>query len=87
MSVIDDTRKLLQDFVTPEFQSLKAELKSVEEKSKLRDDALSDKIDLKFDLLVAKIDGLSASLNLDRRVEAIERKGPTLHKRRLGSQG
>ncbi len=41
MSMIDDTRKLLQDFVTPEFQSLKAELKSVDAKSKLRDGALS----------------------------------------------
>jgi hypothetical protein len=74
MSVIDDTRKLLQDFVTPEFQSLKAELKSVEEKSKLRDDALSQKIDLKFDLLVEKIDRLAASLNLDRRLEAVEKR-------------
>ncbi len=60
MSLIDDTRKLLQDFVTPEFQSLKAELKSVAEKSKLRDDSLSEKIDLKFDLLVTKIDGLNS---------------------------
>jgi hypothetical protein len=58
--LIDDTRKLLQDFVTPEFQSLKAELKSVAEKSKLRDDSLSEKIDLKFDLLVTKIDGLNS---------------------------
>jgi len=74
MSVIDDTRKLLQDFVTPEFQSLKAELKSVEEKSKLRGDALSQKIDLKFDLLVEKIDRLAASLNLDRRLEAVEKR-------------
>ncbi len=74
MSMIDDTRKLLQDFVTPEFQSLKAELKSVDAKSKLRDGALSQKIDLKFDLLIEKIDGLTASLNLDRRLEAVEKK-------------
>jgi hypothetical protein len=42
--------------------------------ARLRDEALSQKIDIGFDLLVVKIDALEASLNLDRRLDAVEKK-------------
>ncbi len=44
MSVVDDTPKLLQNLITPDLQALKAELKSVDRESRLREEALSAKI-------------------------------------------
>jgi transcription initiation factor TFIIIB Brf1 subunit/transcription initiation factor TFIIB len=56
-------------------EALSAKIDNIDEKSTLRDEALSAKIDFKFDFLVSKIDSLAVALNLDRRVEAIERQG------------
>jgi hypothetical protein len=85
MSAIDDVRKVIQDLVAPELKSLHVELKRVDETSKLRDEALSDKMDikfealsdrmdLKFDLVMTKMEAIQASLLIDKRLEAIERK-------------
>ncbi len=45
MSVVDDVRKLLQDFVSPEVRALGVKIDAVESASKLRDENLSAKID------------------------------------------
>jgi hypothetical protein len=85
MSAIDDVRKVIQDLVAPEMKSLHIELKRVDETSKLRDealsakiDALSDKMDLKFDLVMARMganqEALLYAMGIDKRLEAIERK-------------
>jgi hypothetical protein len=85
MSAIDDVRKVIQDLVAPELKSLHVELKRVDETSKLRDEALSDKMDikfealsdrmdLKFDLVMTRMEAIQASLLIDKRLEAIERK-------------
>jgi hypothetical protein len=85
MSAIDDVRKVIQDLVAPELKSLHVELKRVDETSKLRDEALSDKMDikfealsdrmdLKFDLVMTKMEAIQAALLIDKRLEAIERK-------------
>jgi hypothetical protein len=44
MGTIDDIRKLLQDLVTPDLKAIHAQLKSIDESSKLRDDALTASI-------------------------------------------
>jgi outer membrane murein-binding lipoprotein Lpp len=63
MGAIDDVRKVFQDLVAPELKSLQVEIKSVEEASKLRDEALSAKIDNLSDKLTAKIDNLSNQMS------------------------
>jgi hypothetical protein len=78
MSVVEDLRKLLEDLVTPDLKELRASLKANDESSKLRDDALSAKIDNKFELLSALIVANHATvmnaLNLEKRIAAIEQK-------------
>ena len=103
MGAIEDVRKVIQDLVAPELKSLQAQMKGVNDTSKLRDEALSAKVDsidaaskLRDEALSAKIDNLSDkmdrkfelvmaemkanqamliyTLNIDKRVEAIERK-------------
>ncbi|MEO7030293.1 MAG: hypothetical protein ABI147_12925 [Acidobacteriaceae bacterium] len=85
MGMIEDVRKLLQDLVTPEFKSLQTQVKANDEASKLRDEALSAKMDMlaksvdsKFELVLNRMDAQHAmvinSLNIDKRVEVIERQ-------------
>ncbi|MDQ2924742.1 MAG: hypothetical protein M3R43_04195 [Acidobacteriota bacterium] len=85
MGMIEDIRKLLQDLVTPEFKSLQTQVKANDEASKLRDEALSAKMDMlaksvdsKFELVLNRMDAQHAmvinSLNIDKRVEVIERQ-------------
>ena len=78
MGMIDDIRKLLQDLISPEFKALQAQVKANDDASKQRDDALSAKMDRKFEMVIAKMDANHATilnaLNIDKRVEAIERQ-------------
>lgn len=55
MSVVDDLRKLLEDLVIPDLKAVRAEVKANAETSKLRDEALSTKIDSKVEPLSALI--------------------------------
>jgi hypothetical protein len=95
MGAIEDVRKVIQDLVAPELKSLHIEIQRVDETSRLRDEALSakidnvsEKIDRKFELVMAKMEAISAkmeanqayliySMNIEKRVEAIERKNDT----------
>ena len=78
MGMIDDIRKLLQDLISPEFKALQAQVKANDDASKQRDDALSAKMDRKFEMVIAKMDSNHApilnALNIDKRGEAIERQ-------------
>ena len=85
MGAIEDVRKVIQDLVAPELKSLQVQIKSVDETSKLRDEALSaqianlsEKMDLKFEHVLNEMKANQAmliyTLNLDNRVKDIERK-------------
>jgi len=85
MGAIEDVRKVIQDLVAPELKSLQVQIKAAEdaskfrdEASKLRDEALSEKIDRKFELVMAEMKANQAmliySMNIEKRVEVIERK-------------
>jgi hypothetical protein len=78
MGMIDDIRKLLQDLISPGFKALQTQVKANDDASKQRDDALSAKMDRKFEMVIAKMDANHATiiyaLNIDKRVEAIERQ-------------
>jgi ribosome maturation factor RimP len=64
MGAIDDVRKVIQDLVAPELKSLHVELKRVDETSKLRDEALSAKIDALSDKMDIKLEALSGKMDL-----------------------
>lgn len=76
MSVVEDLRKSLEGLVTPDIKALRTEIKSNESTSQLRDDALSAKIDNKFEMLSALIIANHATvmnaLSLEKRIAAIE---------------
>jgi hypothetical protein len=55
-------------------EALTDKIEAIANESKLRDESLSQKIDLKFDLVLVKLDNLGKLLELDRRMEAIERR-------------
>ncbi len=55
MSTVEDLRKSLEKLVIPDLQALKGAVEANEKASKLRDDALSEKIDQKFDVLAQRI--------------------------------
>lgn len=58
MSTVDDMRKVLQDFLAPELQEIKGELKVI--------GARLDGINQRFDDLIER-------LELNKRLEALER--------------
>jgi hypothetical protein len=85
MGAIEDVRKVIQDLIAPDLKAIQAQIKGAEEASHLRNDALSakidnlsEKMDRKFEIVFAKMEANHASiiyaLNIEKRVEAIERK-------------
>ncbi|MGD0792128.1 MAG: hypothetical protein ABR920_10190 [Terriglobales bacterium] len=90
MSVVEDMRKVLQDFLAPELRAVHARFEAVD----VRLDAIEEKMEARFDSVnirfaaiediatarhnetMAKIDGLKSSLELDKRVERLESRQP-----------
>jgi chromosome segregation ATPase len=73
LSVIDDLRKLLQDFIAPELRSINERIdnvndriKSLDEKVDYRFKSLEDKIDFRFDAVMKE-------LATDKRLDRLER--------------
>ena len=49
MSVIEDTRKVLQDFLAPELRELSARVDALEERMNARFDGFEKSVDARFD--------------------------------------
>jgi hypothetical protein len=62
MSVIDDLRKVLQDFIAPELRTINARLDNINDRFK----SLEEKMDLRFDAVMKE-------LATDKRIERLER--------------
>lgn len=62
MSTVDDVRKAIQDFLAPELAELKGELRAIRETQKLQ-----------FEALNQRFDDLIERMQLNRRIEALER--------------
>ncbi len=77
MSTVEDLRKSLEKLVIPDLQALKGAVEANEKASKLRDDALSEKIDQKFDLLAQRISELSEKVDL--KLERISTRMEAIH--------
>lgn len=72
MAVYDQVKKAPQDFLVPELQALKAEMKRLDEKIDARFDALRNE-------LLAEIKRLDATITaetrrVDERIESLERE-------------
>jgi hypothetical protein len=73
MGVIEDVRKVVQDLVTPDLKAQAALIHGNESNSKLRDEALSAKIDAQGAALTAKIDaqGETLAAKIDERYNSL----------------
>ena len=86
MSVIEDSRKVLQDFIAPELRAVDARLAAVEKRLDSferqvdqrfqqvdrRFDKMEQQIDRKFDLLLAEIHSLKTVHDLELRMAKYE---------------
>jgi len=77
MSVIDDTRKLLQDFLAPELRELTARVDALENRMNDRFDSIEKRTDARFDTLEKRID--SRFVALDDRTDAADRLSSERH--------
>lgn len=83
MSVIEDVRKVLQDFLAPELRAVHSRLDAIEENMDTRFDAIKSRFSAleevaaaRHNEILAKMDGLKSSLELDKRVERLESRQP-----------
>lgn len=76
MSVMEDTRKLLQDFLAPEVRELTARVESLEKRMDIRFDALEKRVDARADALEKQAEARAGSLEerTRARAEAVERR-------------
>jgi hypothetical protein len=82
MSIVEDVRKVLQDFLAPElrtanarFAALDACFSAVDEKLQAQSkitEVNHREIMTRIDAISDRIDGLKTSLDLDKRVERLE---------------
>ena len=68
MSVVDDMRKVLQDFLAPELRTITARLDGIEKVMAARFEA----VDAKLDAVYNEIHGISDKLDLDRHLTKLE---------------
>jgi hypothetical protein len=77
MSIIDDLRKVLQDFLAPEIRTINARLDGINS----RLDAINEKMDYRFKAFEEKMDlrfdAVMKELATDRRIERLERLADT----------
>jgi len=81
MSVIEDTRKLLQDFLAPELRELSARVDALEERMNARFDAAEKTMDARFKELDTRFKGI------DARVDSAERLGSERHAQTIQAIG
>ncbi len=77
MSVVEDVRQVIQDFLAPELRTITARLDSIEKVMTARFESVDTKfaaMDTKFDSLHKEIQGINDKLDLDRRLAKLEAK-------------
>jgi len=67
MSVIEDTRKLLQDFLAPELRELTARVEALEVKMDMRFDAMDDRQEARFKEVDARFGALGEQIEAGSR--------------------
>jgi hypothetical protein len=77
MSVIEDTRKVLQDFLAPELRSIHSKLDAVHELLGAQEkvmEARFHELTVLIQVTNDRIDGLKSALDLERRMERLENR-------------
>jgi hypothetical protein len=78
MSVIEDSRKLMQDFLAPEMRAISASLDALELRFGIVDKRF-DAVDHRFERVDQKLDGM------DRKFDDVERRAEKRHDEVLGA--
>jgi archaellum component FlaC len=79
MSVIEDTRKVMQDFLAPELRAISARLDAIELRFGVVDKSFDgvghrfEKVDQRFERVDQKLDGI------DRKFDDVERRAEKRH--------
>ena len=83
MSVIDDFRKVRQDFLAPELRAVNARLDATEKvmeahhrETLARLETEKTASDARHSEILSRLDGLQRSFDLDKRVERLEGREP-----------
>ncbi len=71
MSFVDDTRKLLQDLITPELKGLQTQVSSLEKTMDARFASLEKTMDARFAAMNDKMDAQKESLLAETRVLSV----------------
>jgi hypothetical protein len=72
--MIEDFRKVIQDFLAPELRTINARIDAMNEKMDYRFKSLEEKMDLRFDALNGRFDSLVQQLNLEKKMEDLQRR-------------
>jgi hypothetical protein len=72
MAVIDEARKFVQDFIAPDLRSLDARMTALETTINVRFEAAEQVAQARHNQLTGLVEGIKASLDLDKRVSRIE---------------
>ena len=70
MSVLDDFRKVLQDFLAPELRAITAQLNSIDSRLNARDKIA----EARHNEILVRVDSLKTSFEVDKRLEKLETK-------------
>ena len=80
MSVVEDSRKLMQDFLAPELRAIAARLDALEKRfdeSEKRHEKFADKIDKRFDSVDKRFDSIGDKV--DRQFQEAEKRAEKRH--------
>jgi len=70
MSVPDDFRKVLQDFLAPELRAITAQLNAIDSRLNAQDKIA----EARHNEILVRIDSLKTSFEVDKRLEKLETK-------------
>ncbi len=79
MGAIEDTRKVLQDFLTPEIREIKARLDALEKRMDERFDHADVLAATRHDLILAELRGVSNLTDIRDRVTKLEAAREAVH--------
>jgi chorismate mutase len=76
MSVVEDVRKVLQDFLAPELRALTVRMDAADKIAEARYQEIKTNAEARHQEIMTRLDGLKSSLELDKRVERLESRQP-----------
>ena len=77
MSVVDDSRKLLQDLIAPELRAIAVRLDALEKRLDARLESAEKRLDGRIDVIERRIDGFER--RVDARFDETERRAEGRH--------